>query len=138
MATQQTATVERYRRPRGQHRKPRRDQQEQEAEQLPENLEAHEVAALIRAAANPRARLLVIIEWRAGLRISEALALEVRDLSLDTELPTIRVRQGKGSRARIVPVHAELHSALSSALQLGNVGQLHELVRPSRSTAAVG
>ena len=53
MATQQTTTVERYRRPNGQHPKPRRDQQEKAAEQLPEYLEAHEVAALIRAAGHP-------------------------------------------------------------------------------------
>ena len=40
------------------------------------------VAALIRAAPNSRAALLFLVEWRAGLRVSEALALEVRDLSL--------------------------------------------------------
>ena len=33
---------------------------------LPEYLEAHQVEALIRAAPNPRARLLFLIEWRAG------------------------------------------------------------------------
>ena len=53
------------------------------------------VDTLINAAPNPRARLLFLVEWRAGLRISEALAVEVRDLSLDTDRPTIRVRQGK-------------------------------------------
>ena len=129
MTTQQTVTIERYRRPRGQHPKPQRDVEEKTAEQLPEYLEAHEVDALIRAAPNPRARLLFLIEWRAGLRISEALAVETRDLSLDTERPTIRVRQGKGSKARIVPVHAELHAALTSALQVGNVGQDDRLVQ---------
>ena len=123
MATQQTTAVERYRRPRGQHPRPRRDVEEKTVEHLPEYLEAHEVDALIRAAPNPRARLLFLIEWRAGLRISEALAVEARDLSLDTDRPTIRVRQGKGSKARIVPVHAELHAALTSALQFGNVGR---------------
>ena len=61
--------------------------------------------------------------------------MEARDLSLDTDRPTIRVRQGKGSKARIVPVHAELHAALTSALQFGNVGQDDRLVRTSRSTA---
>ena len=43
------------------------------------------------------------IEWRAGLRVSEALPLEVRDLSLAVELPTVRVRRGKCRKARIVP-----------------------------------
>ena len=39
-----------------------------------------------------------MIEWPAGLRVSEALALEVSDLSLDVEMPTLRVRQGKDSK----------------------------------------
>ena len=76
-----------------------------------------------------------MIEWRAGLRVSEALALEVQDISLETDMPTIRVRQGKGRKARIVPVHPELHSALVSALQFGNVGQGDRIVKASRSTA---
>ena len=93
------------------------------------------VDALIRAAPNPRARLLFLVEWRAGLRNSEALAVEARDLSLDTDRPTMRVRRGKGSKARIVPVHAELHAALTSALQFGNIGQVDRLVSASRSTS---
>ena len=130
MATQQTTAVERYRRPGGQHPRPRRDVDEKTAEQLPEDLEAHEVDALIHATPNPRVRLLFLIEWRAGLRISEALAVEAGDLSLDSDQPTIRVRQGKGSRSRIVPVHA--------ALQFGNVGLVDRLGGASRSTTSVG
>ena len=48
--------------------------------------------------------------------MSEALDLEVRDLSLDTVSPTVRVRAGKGGKSRLVPVHPELHGALGSAL----------------------
>ena len=85
MTTQQ-AVVPRNRRPRGQHPRTRdADGRERLSKKLPEYLEAHQVEALIRAAPNPRARLLFLIEWRAGLRISEALALEVRDLSLESE-----------------------------------------------------
>lgn len=53
----------------------------------------------------------MMIEWRVALRVSEVLVLEVGDLSLDVDLPTIRVRQGKGRKARIVLVHPELHAA---------------------------
>lgn len=102
MTTQETTAVERCRRARGQHPKPRRDLEEKAVDQLPEYLEAHEVATLIRAAPNPWVRLLFLVEWRAGFRISEALAVEARDLSLDTDRPTIQVRQGKRSKARIV------------------------------------
>ena len=55
---------------------------------LPEYLERDEVNALIAAAPNPRARLIMLEQWRAGLRVSEALALEARDLHLDSDRPT--------------------------------------------------
>ena len=90
---------------------------------IPEYLEADEVNAIIRAAPNPKAKLLMLEQWRAGLRVSEALDLEVRDLSLDTATPTLRVRSGKGGKTRLVPVHPELHGALSSALAYGDINQ---------------
>jgi site-specific recombinase XerD len=40
--------------------------------------------------------------WRSGLRVGEALALELRDVDLDHG--TIRIRHGKGDRARTVGV----------------------------------
>ena len=116
MTTQQSA-VQRYRRPRGQY--PNHQDPEHRPKPLPEYLEAGEVNALIRVAPNSRARLLFLVQWRTGLRVSEALALQVRNLSLDSDLPTIHVRQGKGAKPRIVPVHPELHSALASSLQFG-------------------
>ena len=61
----------------------------------------------------------MMIEWRAGLRVSEAL--EVGDPSLDMELHTLHALKGKDRKARIVPVHPELHSALTSALQFGSI-----------------
>ena len=54
------------------------------------------VGVIIRTADDPRARLLMLEQWRAGLRVSEALALEVSDLSLESHSPTLRVRSGKG------------------------------------------
>ena len=79
---------------------------------IPEYLEADEINAIIRAAPSPKAKLLMLQQWRAGLRVSEALDLEVRDLSLDAASPTLRVRSGKGGKTRLVPVHPELHAAL--------------------------
>ena len=131
----EAAPATRNRRPRGQYPKKVDQTTEPVIKKLPEYIEAHEVNALLRAAPNPSARLLMLIEWRAGLRVSEALALEVGDLSLNVELPTLRVRQGKGRKARIVPVHPELNSALTSALQYGNVSQEAKIVKAARSTA---
>ena len=62
-------------------------------------------------------------QWRAGLRISEALDLEVRDLTPVTPTFTIRVRSNKVGKSRLVPVHPDLHGALSSALAYGNISQ---------------
>ena len=51
-------------------------------------------------------------QWRADLRVSEALALAARDLHLDSDRPTLVVLQGKGRKDRVVPVHPELQTAL--------------------------
>ena len=90
---------------------------------IPEYLEADEVNAIIRAAPSPKAKLLMLQQWRAGLRVSEALDLELRDLSLDTSSPTLRVRSGKDGKTRLVPVHPELHGALNNALAYGDISQ---------------
>ena len=102
---------------------------------LPEYLEAQEVQAVLTAAPNPRARLLMLLQWRAGLRVSEALALVAADLSLDSDQPTIRVREGKGGSSRIVPVHPELQVALTAVLQFADVPKGDGIVGVTRSTA---
>ena len=90
---------------------------------LPEYLEMAEVNAIIAAAPNPKARLILLEQWWAGLRVSEALALESRDLHLDSDRPILVVRQGKGRKPRVVPVHPELQTALTAATGFGTVGQ---------------
>lgn len=127
-----TKSIARRRRPRGLH--PKKTDRALAKSRLPEYLEASEVHAIIRAADDPRARLLMLEQWRAGLRVSEALALEVADISLDTDNPTIRVRSGKGRKARVVPVHPELAAALRIALSYGSVQQ-GRLVEVNRTTA---
>lgn len=64
-----------------------------------------EVRALLkvcssRAPTGVRNRALIVALYRGGLRISEALALEPKDL--DREAGTVRVLQGKGNRDRTV------------------------------------
>ncbi len=71
----------------------------------PEVLSEAEAIALIkacstRAPTGVRNRALIAVLWRSGLRISEALALELRDV--DLEAGTVRVRHGKGDRSRTV------------------------------------
>ena len=131
-----TTTTSIRRRGRGLHS--RRDPVQQltgvKRRSLPEYLEAGEVNGVIAAAPNPRAKLLILLQWRAGLRVSEALALEPGDLSLDADRPTLRVRSGKGGKARVVPIHPELQTALIAVLNYADVGR-GRIVNASRSTA---
>lgn len=101
---------------------------------LPEYLEFGEVQVLLKMAPSPLAALLMLLQWRAGLRISEALALQVPDLQLDGDRPTLRVRCGKGGKERLVPIHPELNAALRTAIAFGGVkkGRIFSI---SRSTA---
>ena len=130
-----TTTALSKRRPRGVNRKQSILQQSsgEKVASLPEYLEAHEVDALL-AAAEPRARLLMLIQWRAGLRISEALALEPGDVRLNSDRPSLRVRRGKGRKAREVPVHPELENALVAVTSFGLVNE-GPFVSVTRTTA---
>ena len=71
----------------------------------PEVLNEGEVRALIgvcsnRAPTGIRNRALIVVMWRCGLRVGEALALQSSDIDLDAG--TLHVRHGKGDRARRV------------------------------------
>ncbi len=82
----------------------------------PEVLTEPEAIALIkacsqRAPSGVRNRALIAVLWRSGLRISEALALELRDL--DLEAGTLRVRHGKGDRSRTVGVDEQTAALLA-------------------------
>ena len=92
------------------------------------------MSALIAAAPNHQARLLILEQWGAGLRLSEALALEPSDLRLDADQPTLRIREGKGRKSREVPLHPKLQAGLIAANSYGAVGSGH-LVDVSRTTA---
>ena len=76
MAAATTTSI--VRRARGLH--PRRDPLQQNPEgkgsTLPEYLEASEVQAILAAAMTPRARVSMLLQWRAGLRVSEIMAQE--------------------------------------------------------------
>jgi len=103
-------------------------------QKLPEYLYPQEVEALIRQAPHAQARLVMLCQWRAGLRVSEALALEVADLGLADDNPTLRVRRGKGNKARLVPIHPELAVGLGNFLDYSNTRR-GKLFSAHRSTA---
>ena len=88
------------------------------ARKLPKALTLDEVARLIGAADTTsaiglRTRALVELLYSSGTRISEALALDIDDLSFDDHV--VRVR-GKGNKQRLVPVGAPARAALDAYL----------------------
>jgi len=103
----------------------------------PEVLSDREIAALIDACkantpAGLRNRALIAILYRAGLRITEALAL--RPIDLDPRNGAIRILHAKGGRSRTVGMDAVGFEILDRWLQartslpVGNDGPLFCLV----------
>ena len=80
MTTDSITAISRRRRPRGRYPKTPDGAAPKRQKRIPEYLEADEINAIIRAAPSPKAKLVMLEQWRAGLRVSEALDLEVRDL----------------------------------------------------------
>ncbi|MCB9836747.1 MAG: phage integrase family protein [Phycisphaera sp.] len=74
----------------------------------PEPLTHEEVMSLLDACGHDllglRDRALIAVMYRAGLRISEALALHPKDI--DAGLRAVRVLRGKGGRSRTVGLDA--------------------------------
>jgi site-specific recombinase XerD len=77
---------------------------------LPTVLSMGEVGALIQAIQVPVYQAIVMVMYGAGLRISEALALEVGDV--DGARGVLRVRHGKGNKAREAKLSRSLYEWL--------------------------
>lgn len=69
---------------------------------LPVVLSHQEIARLFEVTDNIKHRTLLMTLYATGLRISEALALQIGDI--DSQRMMIRVREGKAGRDRYVPI----------------------------------
>lgn len=67
MTAESSTGISRRRRPRGRYPKTGDGATPKRQKRIPEYLEADEVNAIIRAAPNPKAKLLMLEQWRAGL-----------------------------------------------------------------------
>lgn len=67
-----------------------------------------------------RTRLMVAFGLFAGLRAAEIAALDAADLALTQDPPVLIVREGKGRKDRVVPVHPIL-AAMCEGLPAGAV-----------------
>lgn len=72
------------------------------------------LGAMGRGYAGARNRALVVVLWRCGLRVAEALALYPKDIDLNAG--TIAILHGKGDRRRVVGIDPEAGAVLQSWL----------------------
>jgi len=81
---------------------------------LPVVLSRIEIRNIIESAKNPKHKLLLSLAYGAGLRVSEAISLKVRDLDL-LEL-TIHIRQAKGQKDRISVIPESISDKLKNLI----------------------
>lgn len=79
-------------------------------ERLPDILSATEIVQLLQAVRSLKHRVVLMIAYGAGLRISEACSLQVGDI--DSQRMVIHVRRGKGAKDRYVMLSERLLAVL--------------------------
>lgn len=79
---------------------------------LPRPVDADTVLLALACAEDLDTRLMIALAAYAGLRCCEIAALAADDVSLATSCPMIAVRNGKGRKDRLVPIHPDLHQLL--------------------------
>lgn len=75
---------------------------------LPRPVDARLIRTLVMFAPDETTRRAIALAAYAGLRCAEIAAITRDDLSPHSTPPVLMVRQGKGARDRVVPMHPEL------------------------------
>lgn len=86
------------------HIKPKRNQP------LPYVISPQDIFILLDSFEDGRYRALFTLIYHCGLRLFEALAIRPRDIDRDRLI--LRVRRGKGGKAREIPISPEVHRRL--------------------------
>ena len=79
-------------------------------QKLPQILAREEIAQLIELTPNPKHRVILMIAYGAGLRVSELCHLKLADI--DAARMSLRVEQGKGAKDRYTLLSARLLTEL--------------------------
>jgi len=85
----------------------------------PKWLTRSEQYALIRAVQkenNARDLAIIMVLLHAGLRVSEVSNLRLSDVKISERKGSLTVRRGKGTKYRVVPLNADVRTALSAYL----------------------
>ena len=72
----------------------------------PDVLSEDEVRRIFNAVSNLKHRLLLMLVYSAGLRVSEVVSLKTTDLDFDRRM--IKVRQGKGAKDRYIMLSSSI------------------------------
>lgn len=83
---------------------------------LPEILSRAEIEKLLMVIKNPKHNLLIALSYGAGLRVSEAINLKVKDL--DLEGLTIHLRQAKGKKDRLTVFPERLKNEIGKLMAM--------------------
>ncbi len=85
---------------------------------LPKFLKKSEVEDLLENALNEKYEhyLMILTIWRSGIRVSELTDLTPADI--DLEKNRIEVREGKGDKDRVIPLHPELKREIKSYMDI--------------------
>ena len=84
---------------------------------LPVAISEEEFTRLIKATNKNKHKLSFLLGFEAGLRLSEVLKLEVRDIDLKEK--SIFIRQGKGSKDRVVQLPKHFRESYLKLLPIG-------------------
>jgi len=85
---------------------------------LPTVLSADEIVRFLEAVSSLKSRVALTTAYAAGLRVSEVVALKLRDI--DSDRRVIRIENGKGGKERYVMLSAPLLGILRSYWRLAH------------------
>lgn len=89
------------------------------ASKLPVVLSRNEIERMLDSIKNPKHKLLISLSYGAGLRVSEAINLKIKDINL-SEL-TIHIKGTKGNKDRLSIFSDKLIPELTQITSLGNI-----------------
>jgi site-specific recombinase XerD len=85
--------------------------------QLPKVYSEKDIEKILSSVDNPKHRLILMVAYACGLRLSELRYLRPEDIDLDRE--TILVRQGKGKKDRVVMLDPSIKAEIALFLRNG-------------------
>jgi site-specific recombinase XerD len=82
-----------------------------------EPLSDDDLRAMLKACRGPdmrdkRDEAIIRLMFTTGARAGEVVAMEVADLNLRTDPPTVIIRRGKGGKGRVIPLAVEVAAAI--------------------------